>query len=102
MVVSTVVAQQRFEKTQHSAIICDVTPQLQVDDNTTITVEDNEITLFSVCAGIGSGQMAIERAGLHVKTISVCDTDPDCVELFKDAFPGVPVYGDMRFVITAM
>ena len=46
--------------------------------------------------------MAIERGGLPVKTIGVCETDPDCVELFKEAFPGIPVYGDMCFVITAM
>ena len=78
VVVSTVVAQQRFAKSQHSTIICDVTPQLRVDNNTTIAVEDNEITVFSVCAGIGSGQIAIERAGLPVRTIGVCDTDLDC------------------------
>jgi site-specific DNA-cytosine methylase len=82
--------------------MCDVTPQILVDNNTTIAVDDNEITLFSVCAGIGSGQMAIERAGLPVKRIGICETDSDCVELFQEAFPGIPVYGDMRFVITAL
>ena len=102
VVVSTVVAQQRFEATQSSMVMGDVTEQIQVNANEMIQVKDEEITMFSVCSGIGSAQMAIERGGLPVRTIGVCETDPDCVELFKEAFPGIPVYGDMRFVITAL
>jgi site-specific DNA-cytosine methylase len=58
--------------------------------------------MFSVCSGIGSAQMAVERAGLPIKTIGACEVDPDCVEVFSEAFPGVPVYGDVRTVIQAM
>ena len=95
-------AQQRFEASQSSSVVSDVTEQIQVNANERIEVKDEEITMFSVCSGIGSAQMAIERGGLPVRTIGVCETDPDCVDLFKEAFPGIPVCGDMRFVITAM
>ena len=102
VVVSTVVARQRIEATQSSTVMGDVTEQIQVHANERIQVKDEEITMFSVCAGVGSAQMAIERGGLPVKTIGICETDPDCVEIFKEAFPEIPVYGDMRFVITAL
>jgi len=102
VIVSTVEAQQRFEATQQSASLCDFTKQISVESVKPNLKVDQELTMFSVCSGIGSGQMAIERAGLPIKTIGVCETDPDCAELFKEAFPDIPVYGDMRFVIAAI
>jgi hypothetical protein len=92
--VSTVEAQQRFEATQQSASLCNFTTQISVESVKPNVKADQELTMFSVCSGIGSGmhryfiptfrrsssarvrkrsnsespscsQMAIERAGLR-------------------------------------
>ena len=62
----------------------------------------DRLSLFSVCSGIGSGQMAVEHEGLKIDTIGVCEVDPERIAIFSKAFPNVPVYGDIGVVLEAV
>ena len=62
----------------------------------------DRITMFSVCAGIGSGQMAVKQAGLAVDTIGICEGDEEQIAIFPQENPGVPVYGDIGVVLEAV
>jgi hypothetical protein len=42
----------------------------------------DRLTMFSVCAGIGSGQMAVKHAGLAVDTIGICEIDEERIAIF--------------------
>ena len=99
---SPVEATDRFTRVHGDPWSCDVTEQFKPRTARVEAVVDQQLTMFSVCSGIGSAQMAVERAGLPIKTIGACEVDPDCVEVFSEAFPGVPVYGDVRTVIQAI
>ena len=57
---------------------------------------------MAVCAGIGSGQMAVRQAGLAVDTIGICEVDEERIDIFQRENPGVPVYGDIGVVLEAV
>jgi len=61
-----------------------------------------KLTMYSVCAGIGSCMQAVETLGLPVEPIGCCENDPEVAAELAVAYPHVPNHGDMRTVIAAM
>ncbi len=51
----------------------------------------NVLDLFS---GMGTMSLGLEIVGMH--TVAFCETDPFCRKWLRHAWPGVPIFGDIR------
>lgn len=56
-------------------------------------MSESQMNVLDLFSGIGGFSLGLERAGM--RTVAFCESDADCVEVLRDQWPHVPVFGNV-------